>query len=164
MLVNELLDCSLWKKLVIVLVLGLIEVFFFVFLVLFVDFDVGWRRSRVDLLLEVDGAEVLSGSEVVALMRLVVVGFRGDVGRLRLLVGLETVEQLVRVCDDGGFADVAVVMRGFVGDGGTGVGTLVGALVETGGKAAVGDASAKGARLVHRQHGQEENVKGRRPL
>ena len=125
-LVDELLVWSLWKKLVIVLVLGLLGVFFFVFLVLFVDFDVGWHRSRLDLLLEMDGAEVMAGSEVVALMRFVEVGCFGVVGRLRPLVGLETVEQLVGVGDEGGCADVAVVMGNLVGDGGTGVGTLVG--------------------------------------
>ena len=37
--VDELLGWSVWKKLVIVVVVGLRWVFFFVFLVLFVDFE-----------------------------------------------------------------------------------------------------------------------------
>ena len=113
--VDELLVWSLWKKLVIVLVLDLRGVFFFVFLVLFVGFVAGWRRPRVDLLLEMDGAEVMSGSEVVALMRLVEVGCRGAVERLRSLVWFETVGKLV------GVGNAAVVMGDLVVDGGSGV-------------------------------------------
>ena len=106
----------------------------FVMGLLFCFPSIGWRRSRVDLLLEMDGAEVMSGSEMVALMRFVEVGCLGAVGRLRPLIGLETVEQLVGVGDEGGCADVAVVMGDLIGDGGTGVGTLVGTLVGNGAK------------------------------
>jgi len=123
--VDELLGWSVWKKLVIVVVLGLRWVFFFVFLVLFVDFDGGWRRSRVDLLLEMDGAEVMSGSEVVGLLRLVEVGCRGVVERLRPLVVFVTVGSLVGAGDGRGQVVVAVVM-GHSSSGGSDVGTVVG--------------------------------------
>ena len=123
--VDELLGWSVWKKLVIVVVLGLRWVFFFVFLVLFVDFDGGWRRSRVDLLLEMDGAEVMSGSEVVGLLRLVEVGCRGVVERLRPLVEFVTVGSLVSVGDGGGQVVVEVVM-GHSSSVGSDVGTVVG--------------------------------------
>ena len=123
--VDVLLGWSVWKNLVIVVVLGLRWVFFFVFLVLFVDFDGGWRRSRVDLLLEMDGAEVMSGSEVVGLLRLVEVGFRGVVERLRPLVEFVTVGSLVSVGDGGGQVVVEVVM-GHSSSVGSDVGTVVG--------------------------------------
>ena len=123
--VDELLGWSVWKNLVIVVVLGLRWVFDFVFLVLFVDFDGGWRRSRVDLLLEMDGAEVMSGSEVVGLLRLVEVGCRGVVERLRPLVVFVTVGSLVGAGDGRGQVVVAVVM-GHSSSGGSDVGTVVG--------------------------------------
>jgi hypothetical protein len=122
--VDELLGWSVWKNLVIVVVLGLRWVFFFVFLVLFVDFDGGWCRSRVDLL-EMDGAEVMSGSEVVGLLRLVEVGCRGVVERLRPLVVFVTVGSLVGAGDGRGQVVVAVVM-GHSSSGGSDVGTVVG--------------------------------------
>ena len=123
--VDELLGWSVWKNLVIVVVLGLRWVFFFVFLVLFVDFDGGWRRSRVDLLLEMDGAEMMSGSEVVGLLRLVEVGCRGVVERSRPLVVFVTVGSLVGAGDGRGQVVVAVVM-GHSSSGGSDVGTVVG--------------------------------------
>ena len=48
--VDELLGWSLWKKLVIVVVLGLRWVFFLGFPVLFVGFVASWCRSIVDML------------------------------------------------------------------------------------------------------------------
>ena len=64
-LVDELLGWSLWKKLVIVLVLGLRGVFFLVFPVLFVGFVASWRRSRVGMLSWMDGAKMYESEVVV---------------------------------------------------------------------------------------------------
>ena len=71
-----------------------------------------------------DGAE-MSGSEVMGLLRLVEVGYRGIVERLRPLVVFVTVGSLVGAGDGGGQAVVAVVMGDLGGDG-SGVGTVVG--------------------------------------
>jgi len=67
----------------------------------------------------------MSGSEVVGLLRLVEVGCRGVLERLRPSVVFETVGPLVGAGDGGGQAVVAVVMEDLGGDG-SGVGTVVG--------------------------------------
>ena len=90
--VDELLGWSVWKNLVIVVVLGLRWVFFLGFPVLVVCFVVSWQRLSVDMLSWMDG---MSGSEVVGLLRLVEVGCRGVVERLRPLVVFVTVGPLV---------------------------------------------------------------------
>ena len=122
--VDELLGWSLWKKLVIVVVLGLRWVFFLGFPVLFVCFVASWRRLSVDMLSRMDGVG-MSGSEVVGLLRLVEVGCRGVVERLCPLVVFVTVGSLVGAGDGGGQVVVAVVM-GHSGGDGSGVGTVVG--------------------------------------
>ena len=68
----------------------------------------------------------MSGSEVVGLLRLVEVGCRGVVERLRPFVEFVTVGSLVGAGNGGGQAVVAVVM-GHLGGVGSGVGTVVGA-------------------------------------
>ena len=106
------------------MVLGLRWVFFLGFPVLFVCFVASWRRLSVDILSWLDGVG-MSGSEVVGLLRLVEMGCRGVVERLRPLVMLETVGSLVGAGDGGGQAVVAVVMGDLGGDG-SGVRTVVG--------------------------------------
>ena len=120
--VDELLGWSVWKNLVIVVVLGLRWVFFLGFPVLVVCFVVSWQRLSVDMLSWMDG---MSGSEVVGLLRLVEVGCRGVVERLRPLVVFVTVGSLVGAGDGGGQVVVAVVM-GHSSSGGSDVGTVVG--------------------------------------
>ena len=90
--VDELLGWSVWKNLVIVVLLGLRWVFFLGFPVWVVCFVVSWQRLSVDMLSWMDG---MPGSEVVGLLRLVEVGCRGVVERLRPLVVFVTVGPLV---------------------------------------------------------------------